>query len=205
MIAVQLTIAIYLAHLNPVTKSHIEIIEELKKETEVRVMPVIFINGGKEVNTKSFPFSFELRKKMLESVFGDSISVLSNYTFYAPFVKYLPPLLSPFSWQIKKQILNGVSDQFFTYTGDKSEGLLLKLYGLHPKVGTRKIISASFVRNKIYEEGQGHDTDWEKYVPSEVVKIIRDNWELIKKYCNVEDQTRQVSGMKFPNEGFQKK
>jgi len=32
-----LTTAIYLAHLNPVTNSHIEIIEELKKDNKVVV------------------------------------------------------------------------------------------------------------------------------------------------------------------------
>ena len=99
-----MTVAIYLAHLNPVTKAHVEIIEDLKKENEVSVFPVIFINKGKEINSRSFPFNFELRKKMLQAVFGDSILVLSNYSFSDPFIKYMPPLLSPFSWNIKKQI-----------------------------------------------------------------------------------------------------
>jgi len=40
-----LTIAVYLAHLNPVTNAHVEIIEELKKENKVVVMPVRFLNG----------------------------------------------------------------------------------------------------------------------------------------------------------------
>ena len=53
-----MTIAIYLAHLNPVTKAHVEIIEELKEKNEVRVMPVVFINKDKEINSKSFPFGF---------------------------------------------------------------------------------------------------------------------------------------------------
>lgn len=204
LIPLQLTIAIYLAHLNPVTKSHVEIIEELKKENQVRVMPVIFMKGEREINTRSFPFNFEIRKEMIQSVFGDSIMVLSNYTFYTPFVKYLPPLFSPYSWKLKKQMLDGISDDYFTYTGDKSEALILRLYGLHPKVGKRKEISASFVRNKMYEAAKGGDTDWEKYVPTEVSKIIQKNWDVIKKYCDAEDQTRQVSGMKFPDDGFQK-
>ena len=197
-----MTISIYLTHLNPVTKSHIEIIEELKNGNEVMILPVRFIKNGNEVNTKSFPFNFKLRKKMLQSVFGESISVLSNYTFYAPFVKYLPPLISPFSWKIKKQILDGITDDFFTYTGDKSEELILKLYGLNPKVGRRKSISASSVRNMMYGEANDHNTDWENYVPDKVVKIIRENWDIIEKYRNEEDQTRKVSGMKFPKAGF---
>src|SRR5579864_4299638 len=98
----QLTIAIYLAHLNPVTKAHVEIINELKNENEVSVLPVIFMKDGKEINSRSFQFSYELRKKMLNVVFGDSITVSPNYTFYSPFLKYMPPMLSPYSWKIKK-------------------------------------------------------------------------------------------------------
>lgn len=197
-----MTVAIYLAHLNPVTKAHVEIIKELKEKNEVRVMPVIFINKGKEINSKSFPFGFELRKKMLQAVFSDSISVLSNYTFYAPFAKYIPPILSPFSWRIKKQILNGLTDDYFTYTGDKAEGFVLKFYGLNPKVGTRKITSASFVKQKMFEATLGKDTEWENYVSPQVVKIIRDNWDIVKKYANAKDCTYRVLGMKFPSNGF---
>ena len=80
-----MTIAIYLAHLNPVTNAHAEIIRDLSKTDKVVVMPVRFLNEEKEINSKSFPFSFELRKEMLESVFGESITVSSNYTFHAPF------------------------------------------------------------------------------------------------------------------------
>ncbi|MGI0009684.1 MAG: hypothetical protein ACRD92_08700 [Nitrosopumilaceae archaeon] len=198
----QLTVAIYLAHLNPVTKAHIEIIEELKKVNQIRVFPVIFINKGKEINSRSFPFNFELRKKMLQAIFGESISVLSNYTFSAPFIKYMPPLLSPFSWNIKKQILDGVSDDYFTYTGDKVEGFVLKLYGLKPRIGTRKTISASFVKEKMFDAALGNDSDWENYVPIEVVKIIHENWDIVKKYSSVEDLTYRLLGMKFPKHGF---
>ena len=57
--------ALYLAHLNPVTNAHIEIINELKKNADkVKIMPVVFKSGDKEINSKSFPFSFEIRKKM---------------------------------------------------------------------------------------------------------------------------------------------
>lgn len=197
-----MTVAIYLAHLNPVTKAHVEIIEELKKENEVRVLPVIFLNKGKEINSRSFPFDFNLRKKMLEAVFGNSILVLSNYTFSAPFIRYMPPLFSPFSWNIKKQILNGISDDYFTYTGDKAEGFVLKLYGLKPRIGTRKTISASFVKEKMFDATLGKDSDWERYVPSEVVKIIHENWDIVKKYSAAEDPTYRILGMKFPKHGF---
>ena len=197
-----MTVAIYLAHLNPVTKAHVEIIEELKKENQVRVMPVIFMNKGNEVNSRSFPFNFELRKKMLQAVFADSISVLSNYTFYAPFAKYMPPLFSPFSWSLKKQILDGLSEDYFTYTGDRVEGFVLRLYGLNPKIGTRKAISASFVKEKMFESARGKDTGWEKDVLPEVIKIIHENWDVVKKYSTVKDLTYRILGMKFPSDGF---
>ena len=76
-----MTTAIYLAHLNPVTNAHTEIIRDLAKNDDVVVMPVRFLVENTEINSKSFPFTFDIRKEMLESVFGDSITVSSNYTF----------------------------------------------------------------------------------------------------------------------------
>jgi len=197
-----LTISIYLAHLNPVTNSHVEIIEDLKKESNVKVLPVIFMKNGKEVNSKSFPFNLITRKKMLESVFGNSISVSSNYTFTAPFVRYLPPLLSLASWALRKEILKDVTEDYFTYTGDKSEGYMLKMYHLNPKIGVRKKVSASSVKNKLYEAAQNKNTDWQNYVPSQVAEIVNENWKVLEKFANTEDKTTKVFGMKFPKEGF---
>ena len=200
-----LTICIYLAHLNPMTNAHVEIIEEQKKENKVVVMPVRFLNGEKEINSKSFPFSFETRKKMIESVFSDSVIVSSNYTFFAPFKKYFPPLISPKSWSLRKQILQEIEDDYFTYTGDKAEGLMLKLYRLNPKVGTRKSISATSVKNEMYAATQGDKSSWEKFVPSSVAKIINENWETVKKFASEEDMTKRIAGMKFPKEGYNSK
>nr|AIF03725.1 hypothetical protein [uncultured marine thaumarchaeote KM3_169_D08] len=200
-----MTICIYLAHLNPMTNAHVEIIEEQKKENKVVVMPVRFLNGEKEINSKSFPFSFETRKKMIESMFGDSVTVSSNYTFFAPFKKYFPPLISPKSWSLRKQILQEIEDDYFTYTGDKAEGLMLKLYRLNPKVGTRKLISATSVKNEMYAATQGDKSSWEKFVPSSVAKIINENWETVKKFASEEDMTMRVAGMKFPKEGYNSK
>ena len=146
-----MTIAIYLAHLNPVTNAHSEIIKDLTKSDEVVVMPVRFLIDGNEVNSKSFPFTFELRKQMLESVFGDSITVSSNYTFHAPFKKYFPPLVSRGSWELRKEILSEIEGDYYTYTGDKAEGLMLKIYRLKPKVGQRKKLSATSVKNDMYD------------------------------------------------------
>jgi len=187
------------------TNAHVEIIEEQKKENKVVVMPVRFLNEKKEINSKSFPFNFETRKKMIESVFGDSVTVSSNYTFFVPFKKYFPPLLSLKSWSLRKKILQGIDDDYFTYTGDKAEGLMLKLYRLNPKVGTRKLVSATSVKNEMYAASQGVESSWEKFVPSSVTKIINDNWDVVKKFASEEDMTTRVAGMKFPKEGYNSK
>ena len=200
-----MTICIYLAHLNPMTNAHVEIIEEQKKENKVVVMPVRFLNGEKEINSKSFPFNFETRKKMIESIFGDSVTVSSNYTFLAPFKKYFPPLISPKSWSLRKQILQGIEDDYFTYTGDKAEGLMLKLYRLNPKVGTRKLVSATSVKNEMYAASQGDKLSWEKLVPLGVAKIINENLEVVKEFASAEDKTVRIAGMKFPKEGYNSK
>ena len=200
-----MSIAIYLAHLNPVTNAHVEIIEELKQENKVVVMPVRFLKEEQEINTKSFPFNFEIRKKMIESVFGDTVSVSSNYSFHAPFKKYFPPLISLKSWSLKKQILQGIESDYFTYTGDKAEGLMLKLYRLNPKVGIRKPISAKDVKNQIYAAVQNNDIEWKKSVPENIARIISENWNIITKFASGEDMTTRVAGMKFPKEGYNSK
>jgi len=200
-----LTTAIYLAHLNPLTNSHIEIIEELLEENNVVVMPVRFLIGEKEINSKSFPFNFEIRKKMLKSVFGEKITISSNYSFISPFKKYFPPLISRKSWELKKQILNEIEDDYFTYTGDKAEGLMLKLYRLNPKVGKRKSLSATSVKNEMYDSISNNSTEWEKLVPENVLEIMRNNWDVVKKFASEEDMTIRIAGMKFPKEGYNSK
>jgi len=197
-----MTIAIYLAHLNPVTNAHSEIIKDLTKSDEVVVMPVRFLIDGNEVNSKSFPFTFELRKQMLESVFGDSITVSSNYTFHSPFKKYFPPLVSRGSWELRKEILSEIEGDYYTYTGDKAEGLMLKIYRLKPKVGQRKKLSATSVKNDMYDSVSGNKNDWEKQVPKSVAEIINKNWNIVEKFASSEDNTMRVLGMKFPREGY---
>ena len=198
--------ALYLAHLNPVTNAHVEIIKELKKDADiVKVMPVIFRSDEKEVNSKSFPFNFETRKKMLESIFGDSIKITDDYAFLAPFKKYLPPLVRRKSWKLRKQILNGVEGDYFSYTGDKAEGYMLKMYRLKPKIGERKSLSAASVKEKLYNAALEKNSNWKKDVPEQIIKIIEDEWETVEKYSSVEDMTTRVIGMKFPKEGWSKK
>ena len=201
-----MTTALYLAHLNPVTNAHVEIIKELKKNADiVKVMPVIFKYDNKEVNSKSFPFNFETRKKMLESIFGDSIKITDDYAFLAPFKKYLPPLVRRKSWKLRKQILNGVKGDYFSYTGDKAEGYMLKMYRLKPKIGERKSLSAASVKEKLYDAALEKNSNWKEDVPKEIIKIIEDEWETVEKYSSGEDMTTRVVGMKFPKEGWSKK
>ena len=197
--------ALYLAHLNPVTDAHIEIISELKKEADiVKVMPVVFKDGDREINSKSFPFNFETRKKMLMSVFGDSIQITDDYAFFAPFKKYLPPLVRRKSWKLRKQILRGVEGDFFSYTGDKAEGYMLKIYRLKPKIGERKSLSASSVKEKLFDAALGKESSWKEDVPESIVKVIEEDWKTVEKFANEEDRTTRVVGMKFPKEGWSK-
>jgi len=189
-----------------VTNAHIQIISELKKEADiVKVMPVVFKDGDKEINSKSFPFNFESRKKMLESVFGDSVQITEDYTFFSPFKKYLPPLVRRRSWGLRKQLLNGVEGDFFSYTGDKAEGYMLKIYRLKPKIGERKLLSASSVKEKLYDAALGKQSTWKEDVPESIAKIIEEDWKKIEEFANAEDQTTRIVGMKFPKEGYSKK
>ena len=197
--------ALYLAHLNPVTNAHVEIISDLKKKADiVKVMPVIFKHNDSEVNSKSFPFNFESRKKMIESVFGDSVKITEDYSFYSPFKKYLPPLVRRKSWKLRKQILDGVDGDFFSYTGDKAEGYMLKMYRLKPKLGERKALSATSVKEKLYNSVFEKNSTWKEDVPKEIVKIIEEEWKTVEKFANQEDQTTRIVGMKFPKEGYSK-
>jgi len=197
--------ALYLAHLNPVTNAHVEIISELKKEADiVKVMPVVFKDDNREINSKSFPFNFETRKKMLISVFEDSIRITDDYAFFAPFKKYLPPLIRSRSWKLKKQILQGVEGDFFSYTGDKAEGYMLKMYRLKPKIGKRRLLSASSVKEKLFDAALGKESTWKNDVPESIIKIIEEDWKTVEKFANMEDKTTRVAGMKFPKEGYSK-
>lgn len=147
--------ALYLAHLNPVTNSHEKIISQLAKDYHVYVFPVVFLNEGREVNTRTFPFPYELRKKMLLSLFNghDNIEILPNYRFTSPFIKYLPPILSPYSWSLRRGILRDVvEDRFISYTGDKAERIALRFYNLHPINAKRLEISSSNVKELLYRK-----------------------------------------------------
>jgi hypothetical protein len=202
--------ALYLAHLNPVTNSHEKIISQLSKDYRVYVFPVVFLKEGREVNTRTFPFSYELRKKMLLSLFNshDNIQILPNYRFISPFIKYLPPILSPYSWSLRRGILRDVvEDRFISYTGDKAERIALRFYNLHPIKAKRLEISSSNVKELLYREAldqvsESSKESWQKMVPKNIVNIIMENWKIVEKYAQSADKTIKIFGMKFPEEGI---
>ena len=206
--------ALYLAHLNPVTNAHVEIIRELASSADaVHVLPVVFAGrDGAEINSRSFPFGYAARRAMLEAVFGGGITVSGRYRFDAPFSRYLPPLLSPKSWRLRRSILEGVDGDYFTYTGDRAEGYMLRMYRLRPRVGSRRALSASSVKERMYgaalpggaggggEAAEGRP--WRDDIPPEVASVIDDNWETVRRFAGAEDATVKVAGMKFPREGY---
>ena len=224
--------ALYLAHLNPVTNSHERIISQLARDYHVYVFPVVFLKHGREVNTRTFPFSYELRKKMLLSLFNDqdSIEILPNYQFVSPFIKYLPPIFSPYSWSLRSGVLRNITeDRFISYTGDKAERIALRFYNLHPIKAKRLEISSSDVKGLLYREalqklgnvesainlenernhskrrnkvGENSAESWQNMVPRSVANIIEENWKIIEKYAQSQDKTIKIFGMKFPEEGI---
>ena len=206
MNATTATAAIYLVHLNPMTNAHKSIISRLKREYHVYIFPVRFIKDGQEINTKSLPFSYQLRKQMVESVFGGSVAVLPDYTFYAPYRQYMPPLLSSRSWELRNQITTQIDEEkFVSYTGDSAERLMLKAYGLNPLKADRLEVSASSIRARLYRqavEGGDRDEEWLEKVPETVAEIIKKNWNIVDKFARIEDSTTRMMGMKFPKEGY---
>ena len=197
---------IYLVHLNPMTNAHKSIISRLKREYRVYIFPVRFIKDGQEVNTKSLPYSYQLRKQMIESVFGDSVAVLPDYTFYAPYRKYMPPLLSLRSWELRNQIITQINEKkFVSYTGDSIERLMLRVYRLNPLKADRLEVSASSIRERLYQQALtagDRDEEWLEKVPETVAEIIKKNWNIVDKFARMEDSTTRMMGMKFPKEGY---
>jgi hypothetical protein len=202
---------ILLAHLNPLTTAHEQIISSLSKYHNVYVLPVVFLKRGMEITTRSFPFPYRIRKAMIDSIFHDTnVVVLPSYSFESPFLKYFPPLISPYSWSLRKKILENVKEsRFFSYTGDAIERVMLRLYLMHPIQAKRLDISASTVKESLYLEVSTNKSktfkignNWERMVPSEVANIIKDNWMIVEQFANSHDQTIKIMGMKFPRDGL---
>jgi hypothetical protein len=221
--------ALYLAHLNPVTNSHEKIISQLAKDYHVYVFPVVFLKEGREINTRTFPFPYELRKEMLQSLFDGhgNIEILPNYKFVSPYIKYFPPIVSPYSWAVRSGILHDVQEErFISYTGDTAERIALRFYNLHPIKAKRLEISSSNVKELLYrealehlrnqdsknnmEDGSDHSNrinqlggeSWQEMVPKTVIRIILDNWNIVEKFAQSMDKTIKIFGMKFPTKGI---
>ena len=201
---------IFLAHINPLTTAHQTIITSfLKKDYGIYIFPVRFLKRGREINTRSFPFPYTIRKAMVESVFShnNNVSILPDYTFFYPFIKYLPPLISPYSWILRNQILRNIKEnEFVAYTGDRIESIALRLYKLHPSKSERLEVSASDVKEMLYSQAikgtVNEDEAWHDKVPEKVVVLIKQNWKIIEKYAKSPDFTTRLMGMKFPKEGL---
>ena len=67
------------------------------------------------------------------------------------------------------------------------------------------MISATDVKNEMYAASQEDISQWKKFVPPSVAKIISENWKTVKKFASAEDQTMRIAGMKFPKEGYNSK
>lgn len=209
--------ALYLAHLSPVTKAHETIISTLSKEYNVYVYPVIFLKNKNEINTRTFPYPYEIRKAMLERLIDrlNNIKILPDYFFESPYIKYLPPFFSPYSWKLRKQILRNVQEkEFISYTGDFAERIALNLYNLHPKQSRRLQISASKVKELMYDEALTRNSSngiqsptgvgqlWKDLVSDHVANIINRNWNIVEKFAQMKDSTVKIMGMKFPADGI---
>lgn len=211
------TAAIFLAHINPLTISHEAIIHSLLQEYCVYIFPVRFLKNDLEINTRSFPFSYEIRKQMILESFNydENIHVLGDYAFRSPYVQYFPPFVSPAFKKLKDKIIFNIQENsFITYTGDRAERILLSIFGFNPIKANRQIISSTNVKNLLYNsvirqnnlgsltDSQDDNLKWLDFVSPKVGEVIMKNWETIKNFSISKDETVRVMGMKFPKNGF---
>lgn len=209
--------AIFLAHINPLTISHETIIKHLLQNYSVHIFPVRFLKNNLEVNTRSFPFSYEIRKQMiLESFdFNEDIHVHGDYAFHSPYLQYFPPFVSPAFKKLRSKILINIQENsFITYTGDRAERVLLSIFGFNPVKANRQVISSTNVKNLLYnsvvhEDERSTDIEynqenvrWNDFVSPKVVEVIKRNWDTIRTFSISKDETIRVMGMKFPKNGF---
>lgn len=209
--------AIFLAHINPLTISHEAIIQKLLQDYSVHIFPVRFLKDNLEVNTRSFPFSYEIRKQMiLESFdFNENIHVHGDYAFHSPYIQYFPPFVSPAFKRLKNKIMINIRENsFITYTGDRAERVLLSVFGFNPVKANRQVISSTNVKNMLYDSVMHQNglsdnieltqdgVKWNDFVSPKVVEVIKKNWETVRIFSISKDETVRVMGMKFPKNGF---
>ena len=137
---------------------------------------------------------------------------MPDYAFFSPFIKYVPPLISPYSWVLRRQILKSVKEEtFVSYSGDRIERIVLSIYGLRPIGEKRLSFSSSSVKEMLYAQVTQESSKeslaqeilaWQDKVPKKVVDIIKDNWYMIQKFAKSPDLTIRIMGTKFPKNGF---
>ena len=211
------TAAIFLAHINPLTISHEAIIQNLLQNYQVYVFPVRFLKNESEINTRSFPFSYEIRKQMiLESFdYDENIHVLGDYAFSSPYIRYFPPFVSPAFKKLRNKIIFNIRENsFITYTGDRAERILLSIFGFNPVKANRQVVSSTNVKNLLYDSvirqnyldhsssPRPDNLKWNDFVSPKVREVIMKNWDTIKTFSVSKDETVRVMGMKFPKKGF---
>ena len=92
----------------------------------------------------------------------------------------------------------------------------MNLYNLHPKQSRRLEISASKVKELMYDEALAKTSSrnnskqtttddvsvWKDLVSDHVANIIIHNWSIVEKFARMKDRTVKIMGMKFPAEGI---
>lgn len=189
---------VFLGWFSPLTVYHYEVIQSLEKKGELLVGPTHFEHDGKEVLTRTRPFSYEERSEMLESVGVDTIS---SYRPTSPYITYLLP-------QRRKKLIDDIredvpEDSVF-FTRDLGEAWLLELVGFDVEYEKRSGLSGTSVRKLIYEEiERGEPTGWEESVAPGADEIIRrkDTWRRLEDFCYAQDDTYHLFGFKVPMKG----
>ena len=148
----------------------------------------------------------EIMRRPFDELFDNFRQDMED-TFFAPFIKYLPPLFSPYSWKIRTQVLKSVREKkFISYTGDRVERYALMIYRFNPIKAKRLPISATQVKEDIYAQALNKKeikkSQWKEKIPFPVIRIIEENWNIVEKFAKKKDETLKIVGVKFPKKGF---
>ena len=54
----------------------------------------------------------------------------------------------------------------------------------------------------MYNAALGKESNWKEDVPTQVAKIIEENWKIVEDFAKAEDKTTRIAGMKFPKDGY---
>ena len=76
---------------------------------------------------------------------------------------------------------------------------------LQSSTNVKNLLYKSVLSTENLNPNQGsksNDLKWHEYVSPKVSQVIEDNWETIKNFSIIKDETIRVMGMKFPKNGF---